>query len=90
MSAAPFAGLTKPQKRALADVAFGGDGTGFSPRTLVVLRDRGLIESYDRRVGRDRFGEIVVKAWTMPIPVHIEFCAWVVEQPEADFFEEAA
>lgn len=79
MSGDPFSGLSRPQLEALSSVAFGGHGFGLAPRTMAVLEDRGLVTPTERRMGADRFGPIVVKAWEMSLDVHMAFCAWCAE-----------
>jgi hypothetical protein len=75
-----FARLNERQIDVLANVAFGGDGGGCSPRTLRALERRGLICSYVDEMS-SVFGTLRITKWRMPIPVHIEFCAWVGDRP---------
>ena len=84
-----YKGLSKQQFEALASIAFGGDGGGFHPKTLESLEKKGLIEPYEKKIyGRGTSPidliPVVVRAYYMPIPEHIEFCFWCSEHPELD------
>jgi hypothetical protein len=55
------------------------------PRTIAVLKERGLIEQGpDRVLGRDAFGLITVPDYCVPLPVHYQWCRWASEQPDLD------
>ena len=81
MEAKEYEGLSASQFEALTSIAFGGDGGGFSPKTLRSLEARGLLVAYDKKLtGRGTsvldYLPIIVKAYVMPIPEHIKFCEW--------------
>lgn len=73
MPASPdlFSRLTRRQIDALASVAFGGHGHGFSRRTLESLVGMDLLDQGD--VVEGNFSYV---AYDMPVAVHIAFCAW--------------
>ncbi len=72
-----FAGLSEPQREAAGLIAMGQDGF-LHPRTLTALESKGIIESYDERLGG--WPPLTVKRWSMPIWVHIQWCAYCSEQ----------
>lgn len=84
MAVFPFGSLSKRQIEALCDVAFGGNGWGFSDFTMKSLEKRGLIEP--KQVTLAEPGQIPMRVtiWEMPIGAHIDFCAWCSEQTEGD------
>ena len=84
MSMAPFnfGSLSKRQIEALCDVAFGGNGWGFSDRTMKSLERHGLIEPQKVTLAEPSQIPMRVTVWEMPIGAHIDFCAWCSEQPE--------
>ena len=84
MSMAPFnfGSLSKRQIEALCDVAFGGNGWGFSDRTMKSLERHGLIEPQKVTLAEPGQIPMRVTVWEMPIGAHIDFCAWCSEQPE--------
>lgn len=72
----PCVGMTPAQRRDFELIA-----TNQRPRggvlTLRALKARGLIEDAPPRVvGRDRFGDIVVPNWSVPLSVHMQWCEW--------------
>jgi hypothetical protein len=72
-----FDALTRPQINMLANVAFGGTGQGLYHRTGRALVQRELLVEHTRLDGGFRWVE-----YTMPLPVHIEFCAWCADRVE--------
>jgi hypothetical protein len=74
-----FSRLSSVQIDALTNVAFGGDGAGCGPRTLEALERRRLIESTPAETPTP-LGMLRFKRWHMPLPVHIEFCAWAASK----------
>lgn len=78
-----FDALSDRQLDALCNVAFGGHGSGIAPRTLASLHKRGLIEPVERH---DRQGNLLfaITTWTMPLHVHVAFCAWCSTQKLLD------
>ncbi len=57
-------------------------------KTLDLLLERGLIARDEDKVFRDRFGEMRIPQYYVPLPVHMQFCQWASEQP--DVLEESA
>jgi hypothetical protein len=78
-----FDRLSSAQLAALGNVAFGGYGAGCNKKTLDSLVSKGLIERVGERRA-DRFGTFTVYKWTMPIPVHVEFCEWCANRVNAE------
>jgi hypothetical protein len=67
-----FDALTEKQRDLLGHIAMlGGSG---HPRTIESLLKRGLIEEYSETLP-GRF-PVVIKRYTMPIWVHIQWCEW--------------
>jgi hypothetical protein len=66
----------------LANVAFGGNGTGIARGRLEDLEAKGLIDR-EMKTSSDRFGSYSWPVWFMPLPVHIQFCAWIAESEPA-------
>src|SRR5687768_13652316 len=77
-----FARLTRPQKRALASIAFGGDGGYCHPKTLANLASKGLIEPTEDVVGRGERFPVAIMRYDMPLHVHAWFCDWCSTLPE--------
>jgi hypothetical protein len=51
-----------------------------SPQTIQALLRAGLIEQTGERVlGRDALGPIRVATYEVPLPIHIQWCAWCDE-----------
>lgn len=80
----PFSSLSERQIEALSDVAFGGNGASFHPRTLESLVRAGLIEPVQMAERSAEFGgaTFVWTVYTMSLPVHIAFCEWCATQEE--------
>lgn len=77
-------GKTKAQ-RAVLDAIGCGD---FCPRMTRQTRDAllkaGLIREAGYRVlGKDRFGEVRIPEYSMPLPVHIAWCEAMAEECDA-------
>ena len=74
----PIAGLTKAQRRAFEAIAI-----NIPPRasrvTLDALVSKGVIEVHKRTVGHDCFGGIVIDDYSVPLPVHMQWCQWCDE-----------
>jgi hypothetical protein len=72
-----FSELTKAQLRVFEQIATGSD-TGHPQRTLDSLEARSYIQSeFQQLVG---FPPVAVRKYSVPIPVHIEWCQWCSEQ----------
>ena len=59
-------------------------GTGQTPPynrvAINVLERRGLIiKTGERVLTRDRFGEVKVPVYEVPIPIHMQWCQWCAE-----------
>jgi hypothetical protein len=54
----------------------------YRPRAINVLLNAGLIVKIGDRVLRDRFGEIKVPVYEVPLPVHYQWCQWCSENVE--------
>jgi hypothetical protein len=78
-----FSRLGQRQIDALSNVAFGGKGTGVAPSMLKRLAAKGLIEP-EIQTGSDRFGSYSWAVWSMPLSVHIQFCAFCAQSPDAE------
>jgi len=76
----PCAGMTTAQRRDFERIAIGQSPLG-GYRVLNALKTRGLIKDASPKVvGRDASGEIVIPQWSVPIPVHMQWCQWASEQ----------
>jgi hypothetical protein len=76
-----FSALNARQLEALSDVAFGGTGRTFHPRTLESLVRLELIEPVQRSE-QTGMGEFRWTEYTMPLGVHIAFCEWCSTEVE--------
>jgi hypothetical protein len=76
-----FSGLSRTQIDALANVAFNGGGAGCARQTLASLERRGFIEPEVVETPTS-LGVLRITEWTMPLPVHMAFCAWCSVQPD--------
>ena len=69
-------GRTPAQRLALDAIGCGNPSPIMAPATRRALLDGGLIAEVGQQiVGRDRFGDVTVPAYDMPIPVHWQWCA---------------
>lgn len=76
----PCAGMTPAQRRDFELIAINERPRG-GYVTLKALKAKGLIEEDEPRiVGRDRFGDIKIPQWSVPLPVHMQWCKWCSEQ----------
>lgn len=75
----PCKGRTKAQRDAFEQIAI-GQRPRASHKTLVKLREAGLIDYTDKVVGRDALGKITVPDWFVPLPIHHQWCAWCSEK----------
>jgi hypothetical protein len=79
MTKHPCAGMTEAQRRDFELIA-----TGQRPRgtvgTISALKKAGLIvDAGHKLVGKDRFGDIFIPEWAVPIPIHAQWCKWASE-----------
>ena len=79
---AKTAGCTKRQIEVFEQIASGVTNPRCGANTLNALSLKGLIDSWERVVGRDSLGEIRVPHWFVPIPTHMQWCSWCAEQKE--------
>lgn len=70
--------MTKAQREAFERIAVSAPN-GATHRTLLKLRERGLIDYEDEVIGRDALGKITVPRWFVPMAVHIQWCEWCSE-----------
>lgn len=76
----PCAGMTPAQRRDFELVAINEPPRG-GHLTIKALERRGLIvETEPKILGRDAFGEIKIRQWYVPMPLHIQWCKWASEQ----------
>jgi hypothetical protein len=68
-----FEALTPAQQQAASLVAINRDFDA-NPRVLARLVELGVIESHDENLGGHP--PLVVKRYTMPVRIHMEWCAW--------------
>jgi hypothetical protein len=80
----PCKGLPRAARHAF-EVLTIGQQPQCTPKTLVLLLERGLIERDDDRiVGRDCFGLVTISEYFVPLHVHHQFCEWASEQPDLE------
>lgn len=77
----PCKGLSKGAKKAFEAIAI-SQPTGASQKTLDLLLERGLIERGPDRIFHDRFGEMRIPQYQVPLPIHYKWCKWCSEQLE--------
>jgi hypothetical protein len=71
----PCKGMTKKQREAFERIAT-NQQPGATHKTLVALREAGLIDYTNRIVGQDALGKITVPEWFVPNHVHMQWCEW--------------
>ena len=75
-------GRTAAQRRVLDEIGCGENCPRMADATRDALLREGLIVELGRKsLGRDRFGEITIPQYEMPIPVHMQWCKAVAEEP---------
>jgi hypothetical protein len=79
----PCKGMTKRQREAFEQIAISQPPRA-THKTLVALRERGLIDYEDEVVGRDALGTITIPRWFVPLPIHFQWCEWASEQPDTE------
>ncbi len=77
----PCKGMTKRQREAFEQIAISQPPQA-THKTLVALRERGLIDYKNETIGRDALGAITVPRWFVPLLVQMQWCEWASEQPE--------
>ena len=76
-------GRTPAQRRVLDAIGYGDPSPIMALSTKRTLLAAGLIEETGHQtVRRDRFGDITVPTYEMPIPVHIVWCSAVSASDE--------
>jgi hypothetical protein len=80
----PCSGMTKAQRRDFELIAINQPPRG-GRKTIMALKARCLIvDAAPKVVGRDRFGEIKIPQWTVPLAIHAQWCKWCAENVEVD------
>lgn len=78
----PCKGRSAAQIDAFEAIAVNG-APSCKPATLAALESAGLIvRAGSSTVGKDAFGAVTVPAYVVPLPVHMQWCAWAAEQPD--------
>lgn len=81
----PCAGMTRFQRAVFERIAINDPPAFQHVKALQALLDKGLIgRGPDRVLGRDRFGEIKVPDYFVPLPIHYQWCRWASEQPDVE------
>lgn len=82
-----FRGLTEAQSAAFGIIATGGHPFAH-PRTLAALERGGLIEGHAATIapppGKPAWLAIKVRQYTVPVAVHMEWCAWCADNAETE------
>lgn len=71
---ASFDRLSQKQKDVLGQISINNDG-GHHPRTVESLLKLGLIVEGEQEIGT-RLGKMKIKRYSMPLHVHVVWCAW--------------
>ncbi len=79
MTKHPCAGMTSAQRRDFERIVIGQRPLG-GFRVIQKLKDRGLIEDAPPLLVFGRLGPITVPNWQVPVPVHMQWCAWAAER----------
>ena len=74
-------GRTPAQRRALDLIGSGNHSPIMAPQTQDALLADGLIVSCGRRVIGSGWSAVRVEEFTMPLSVHMQWCAYWAEQP---------
>lgn len=83
-TAHPCKGMTKAQRRDFELIATGQYPLG-GHKTIDALESHGLIvEGAPQVLGRDALGLITIPSWSVPLPIHAQWCEWASEQPDQD------
>lgn len=76
-----FRNLPKTQADVFEQIAVNNDG-GHHPKTVASLLKKGLI-GVTRECLRGS-PSVVIERYFVPTPIHIEWCNWCSDQPDAD------
>jgi len=84
----PCAGLTKRAREVFEQIAIGNDG-GHHPQLIASLLRAGLIEQHDDVVPSGLRGvSMTIHRYSVPLPVHLDWCLWCGENvTDADIEE---
>lgn len=75
-----FLNLPPKQSEVFEQIAIGNDAG--HPQTIIVpLLRKGLITEIQEKT-RDRFGEFSIYRYEVPLPIHMEWCAWCAQQED--------
>lgn len=80
MTEHPCKGLSKIQVEVFERIAINEPHMA-SENTINALLRRGLIEPTEPKIIQSRFGDIRVKQYLVPLPLHMQWCEWASEQP---------
>ena len=84
MASHPCAGRSQTAVETFEAIAVGQRGP-YHPKTIQALLKAGLIELTGYEVvGRDRFGVIKIPVYSVPLPLHFQWCAWCAAQDLSD------
>lgn len=75
----PCKGMTRAQRDAFERIA-SGQAHNATHRTLLALRQRGVVDYESKIVGRDALGTFSVPEWFVPLPVHAQWCEWCTQE----------
>lgn len=80
MTAHPCKGMTKVQRDAFEAIA-----TNQTPqcgwKSIDALLKAGVIERGGSEKRRDALGTYEIPSFSVPLPVHMQWCEWCAEQP---------
>ena len=82
MTQHPAANCTERQRRVFEQIAIAQD-VGHHPATLAVLERKGLITSKTEN-GRQGSLPVTIKRYHVPLPLHMQWCAWCSENVDDD------
>ncbi len=77
----PCKGMTKPQREAFERIAVNMFPLCRS-KTLDALLKAGVIELGEPETYRDGLGSYQVPTYSVPLPIHMQWCEWCSEQPD--------
>jgi len=79
----PCAGLSKGVVEVFESIAV-SQPHPHRPAAILTLLHAGLIVQIGERVLRDRFGEVRIPVYEVPLPVHYQWCQWCSENVPDD------